>query len=159
MQIQVLPTFSLWGHSPHMHCPSSGLPAWVWYSRYIMRMAITLDSGPRVGGGHGQGSWEERQWPSTFLTCWGHFVVNYWSLRSSGWLDGEMPEAGGEADGGLLGGETARSPGARSAQGLLCLQRGLVFLCRSNLDALRKAGATKTPNHTLPHARLYLHKP
>lgn len=61
MQIQVLPTFSLWGHSPCMHCPSSGLPAWVWYSRYKMRMAMTLDSSPRVGGRHGQGSWEERQ--------------------------------------------------------------------------------------------------
>lgn len=68
MQIQVLPTFSLWRHSPRMHRPSSRLPTCVWYSRCKTRMAMTVDSGPPVGGRHGQGSREERQWPSTSLS-------------------------------------------------------------------------------------------
>lgn len=88
-QIQVLPTLSLWRHSLCTHWPSRGLLAWVsdttgttWEWQGLRMLKRNL---------RGQAVSKQLS-----LTCWEHSVVNYWSLKSSGWLDGEMSKAGWE---------------------------------------------------------------
>lgn len=55
-----------------------------------------------------------------------------------------------------LGGDTAESSGAWSAQRLICLQRWRIFLCRGNLDALWEKQVLVKPQITwLLITRLY----